>query len=73
MADVDTDPFGEHDKPDKHQDEGETIRLTPEGVIGGGSTWEPEQETSSRETSIREKVLRERVEGLYRKLSKSMG
>ena len=49
MAGIDTDPFGEHDKTDAHPDQtGKNIPLTPGGVMGGGSTWEPEcnQETS---------------------------
>ena len=46
MADMDISPFDEHDKIDAQPDEiGETIPFTPGGVIGGGSTWEPEQET----------------------------
>ena len=65
LVDVDTDPYGEHDKPDEHQDEGETISLTEGRAIGGGSSWEPEQETPFRGTSLRMKVLRERIEGLY--------
>ena len=46
MADVDIDPFGEHDRTESRTDEtGENIPLTPVG----GSTWKPErgeQETS---------------------------
>ena len=41
MADVDIDPFGDHDKTDSHPDEGENIPLTPGGEMGGGSSWEP--------------------------------
>ena len=40
MADVDIDPFGNHDKMDTQPDGpmGETIPFTPEGgVMGGGS------------------------------------
>ena len=29
MADVDIDPFGEHEKTDKQPDTGETIHFTP--------------------------------------------
>ena len=50
MADIDIDPFGEHDKTDKHPDEtGENFPLDP-GRTMGGSSWEPErkQETSFR-------------------------
>ena len=46
MADVDIDPFGEHDRTESRTDEtGKNISLTP---VGPGSTWEPEceQETS---------------------------
>ena len=44
MADVDIDPFGIHDKMNEWPDEpmAETIPLNPGGVMGGGSTWEPE-------------------------------
>ena len=48
MADVDIDPFGDHDKPEDCLDKtDENISLTPGGAMGG-STWEPEceQETS---------------------------
>ena len=69
MADVDIDPFGEHNKTNSHPDEtGENIALTPEESMGGGFTWEPEreQETSfGGRTSLRGEVLRERVKGLY--------
>ena len=42
MADIDIDPFGEHDRTESRTDEmeGENIPLTP---VGGGSTWEPER------------------------------
>ena len=45
MADIDINPFGEHDRTEEPTDE--HIPLTP---VGGGSTWEPtyEQETSFR-------------------------
>ena len=48
MADVDIDPFGEHEsRTDDSTETGENIPFTPVG--GGRSTWEPErgeQETS---------------------------
>ena len=45
MADIDTDPFGEHEsRPEEPTDE--NIPLTP---VGRGSTWEPERE---QETSF---------------------
>ena len=36
MADIDIDPFGEHDRTKEPTDK--NIPLTP---VGGGSTWEP--------------------------------
>ena len=66
MADVDIDPFEDHEsKPDEPM--GENIPLTP----GGGSTWEPEceQETSFGGESQRTKLMKDYVKGLYQKLS----
>ena len=73
MADVDIDPFGEHEsRPEEKTDE--NIPLTPVG--GRGSTWEPphEQETSfgGRE-SQRTKLMKDYVRDLYKKLSKNIG
>ena len=50
MANIDINPVGDHDKPDAQPDNpvSETIPLNPGGVIGGGSTWEPEWELSFR-------------------------
>ena len=43
MADVDIDPFGEHEsKPEEPTDE--HINLNPVTPVGGGSTWELERE-----------------------------
>ena len=75
MADIDIDPFGEHEsRPVEPTDE--NIPLTP---VVGGSTWEPtcEQETSfgGRSTgkqSPRNRVLINRVEGLYERLSQKL-
>ena len=70
MADIDIDPFGEHEsRPDEPT--GENIPLTP---VGGRSTWEPEreQETSFGGESQRTRLKKDYVEGLYRKLSESM-
>ena len=54
MADVDIDPFGEHDRTESRTDEtGENIFHTPVG--GGGSTWEP---THEQETSFRGEVMK---------------
>ena len=76
MADVDIDPFGEHEsRPDDHTDTGENIPLIPGGPKGG-STWEPtrEQETSfgGRE-SQRTKLMKDYVKDLYKKLSENIG
>ena len=75
MADVDIDPFGEHEsRPDKPTDE--NIPLDPV-TPGRSSTWEPdrgEQETSfgGRE-SQRTKLMRYYVRDLYKKLSENIG
>ena len=72
MADVDIDPFGEHDKIDSHPDEtNKTISLTPRG-----SSWEPEceQETSFGGGKIQERRLTDPyVDSLYKELSKHYG
>ena len=76
MADIDIDPFGEHESRTEEPTD-ENIPLIP---VGGGSTWEPthEQETSFRGCSAplhrgrqsqRNRVLINRVEGLYERLS----
>ena len=72
MADVDIDPFGEHEsRPEEPTDE--HIPLTP--VTPGGSTWQPEleQETSfgGRE-SQRTKLMKDFVKDLYKKLSENI-
>ena len=70
MADIDIDPFGEHEsRPEEPM--GENIPLTPEG----GSTWEPEreQETSFRGESQRTRLLKYYVKALYKKLSECLG
>ena len=71
MADVDIDPFGEHEtKPEEPM--GENIPLTP---VGGGSTWEPEceQETLFRGESQRTRLMKDYVKDLYKKLSEKIG
>ena len=73
MADIDIDPFGEHDRTESRTDEtGENIPLTP---VGGGSNWEPEheQETSFGGTSQRTKLMKDYVRDLYKKLSENIG
>ena len=73
MADIDIDPFGEHEsRPEEPTDE--HIPLDP--VTPGRSTWEPEreQETSfgGRE-SQRTKLMKDYVKDLYKKLSENIG
>ena len=70
MADVDIDPFGEHEsRPEEPM--GENIPLTPVG----GSTWEPEreQETSFGGESQRTRLMKDYVKDLYKKLSENIG
>ena len=71
MADVDINPFGEHEsRPEEPTDE--NIPLTP---VGGGSAWEPEceQETSFGGESQRTKLTKDYVKDLYKKLSENIG
>ena len=59
MVDIDVNPFSNHNKMDAQPDEtGKTIPLTPGGVEGEGTTWEPVREKSFGGMSIRGKVLR---------------
>ena len=73
MADIDIDPFGEHEsRPEEPTDE--HISLTPVG--GGRSAWGPdqeEQETSFRGESQRTKLMKDYVKDLYKKLSENIG
>ena len=73
MADVDIDPFGEHESRLEEPPD-ENIPLTPVG--GGRSTWEPtrEQETSfgGRE-SQRTTLPKDYVKVLYKNLSENIG
>ena len=72
MADIDIDPFGEHEsRPEEPTDE--HIPLDP--VIPGRSTWEPdrgEQETSFRGESQRTKLMKDYVRDLYKRLSENI-
>ena len=73
MADVDIDPFGEHEsRPEEPTDE--NIPLDP--VTPGRSTWEPErgeQETSFGGESQRTKLMKDYVGDLYKRLSENIG
>ena len=74
MADVDIDPFGEHEsRTEEPTDEHISLDLvTPER---GRSTWEPtrEQETSFGGESQRTKLMKDYVRDLYKKLSDNIG
>ena len=73
MADVDIDPFREHEsRPEEPTDE--HIPLDPV-TPGRSSTWEPtcEQETSFGGESQRTKLMKDYVRDLYKKLSENVG
>ena len=74
MADVDIDPFVEHEsRPEEPTDE--HISLDPV-TPGRSSTWEPdrgEQETSFGGESQRTKLMKGYVKDLYKKLSENIG
>ena len=74
MADIDIDPFGEHEsRPEEPTDD--HIPLDPV-TSGRSSTWEPdqgEQETSFGGESQRTKLMKDYIKDLYRKLSKNIG
>ena len=74
MADVDIDPFGEHEsRPEEPTDE--HIPLDPV-TPGRSSTWEPdrgEQETSFRGESQRTKLMKDYAKDLYKRLSENTG
>ena len=72
MADVDIDPFGEHESRPKEPTD-EHIPLDP--VTPGRSTWEPdrgEQETAIRGESQRTKLMKDYVRDLYKRLSENI-
>ena len=80
MADVDIDPFGEHElrteaRPEEPTEEHIPLDLvTPVG--GGRSIWEPdrgEKETSFGGESHRTKLMKDYVRDLYKKLSENIG
>ena len=73
MADVDIDPFGEHES--RPEEKGENIPLDPI-TPGRSSSWEPdrgEQETSFGRESHRTKLIKDYVRDLYKKLSENIG
>ena len=71
MADVNIDPFGEHElRPGEPTDE----HIPLDSVTPGRSTWEPtrEQETSFGGESQRTKLMKDYVKDLYKKLSENI-
>ena len=74
MADVDINPFGEHEARPEEPTEGH-IPLDPVTPVGGGgATWEPthEQETSFGGESHTTKLMKDYVRDLYRRLSENI-
>ena len=73
MADIDIDPFGEHEsRTEEPTDEHIPLDL----VTPGRSTWEPdrgEQETSFGGESQRTKLMKDYVRDLYKRLSENIG
>ena len=74
MADIDTDPFGEHEsRPEEPTDE----HIPSDSVTPGrSSTWEPdqgEQETSFGGESQRTKLMKDYVRDLYKNISENIG
>ena len=72
MADIDIDPFEEHNRAESRPDE--NIPLDPV-TPGGRSTWEPtrEQETSfGGGESQRTKLMKNYVKDLYKKISENI-
>ena len=73
MADVDIDPFGEHESRPKEPTD-EHIPLDPV-TPGRSSTWEPdqgEQGTSFRGEPQRTKLMKDYVRDLYKKISENI-
>ena len=74
MADIDIDPFGEHESRTEEPTD-EHIPLDPV-TPGRSSTWEPdrgEQETSFGGESQRTKLMKDYVRDLYKRLSENIG
>ena len=72
MADIDIDPFGEHESRLEETGD-ESISLTP---VGGGSVWEPEREQetsfgglSGARARLNAGFVEGKVNGLYEILS----
>ena len=74
MADVDIDPFGEHELRTE-EPTGESIPLPLVTPVEGGSTWEPEheQERPFGGMSQRTRLVKDYIKDLYKKLSENIG
>ena len=74
MADIDINPFGEHESRTEEPTD-EHIPLDPVTPVGGRSTWEPmhEQEASFEGESQRTSLMKDYVRDLYKKLSENIG
>ena len=72
MADIDIDPFGEHESRTEEPTD-EHIPLDPV-TPGRSSTWEPEceHETSFGGESQRTKLMKDYVRDLYKRLSENI-
>ena len=72
MADIDINPFGEHESRTEEPTD-ENIPLTL--VTPGRSIWEPErkQKTSFGRESQRTKLMKDYVKDLYKRLSENIG
>ena len=74
MADIDIDPFGEHESRPEEPTE-DCIPLDPV-TPGKSSAWEPdlgEQETSFGGESQKTKLMKDYIKDLYKKLSENIG
>ena len=61
MADIDINPFGEHEsRPDDHTETGENI---PFSTVGRSSTWEPDR--GEQEASFGGELMKDYVKDLY--------
>ena len=75
MADIDINPFGEHNRTELRTEEPTDEHIPLDPVTPGRSTWEPdrgEQETSFRGESQRTKLMKDYVRDLYKGLSETL-
>ena len=72
MADVDINPFREHDRTESRPHESIPLSPVPPVTPIGGSTWEPEHEQERGESQIT-KLMKDYVKDSYKKLSENIG